>query len=832
MNKKFKILVLLNCLILLVLLMASCKYFAPDFSFPPDETTPEPHVHTFGPWVILEQPFPEKAGHQTRTCDSCGETEEKTIVIAKDLSYKINYDGETCTITGIGSCTDAHIYVLPEIDGYRVTRIGEFAFFECTTLESIVFSEGLECVDNNAFFNCSNLSGVVLPDTVTRIDANAFGSCRALATIAIPNGVTTIKEYTFRNCSSLNSVTLPDTLTRIDVYAFRGCTALKNITIPNGVTVIGAYAFSGCESLTDMHLPNSVLGIASNAFRNCSKLKSIHFGRDFISIGESAFSGCSALFQITVDEQNAMYYSAGNCVIDRVDNVLIFGCNGSVIPQGVTAIEDWAFANCKSLQSIVIPEGVTSIGFGAFSGCENLQSVSIANSVERVQEAAFEGCDKLITVENGIHYVDKWIVDSDRDLVSVNPRGNTVGIADVAFAYCPNLAHVSIGSVISKIGKEVFVNCSHIEDITVASDNPTYYSQENCLIEKGSKTLVLGCKNSTIPKDICYIGESAFRNCTFPKYPRVVIEIPDGVLSIGDYAFWGCTSVKEIALPTSLVSLGHNVFTFEKGAPPVIYKGTLEQWVKIEKGNGWNGLDIQCNGENWSGINQSGYTLGEVVLYQETSETSTVLRVIPKETEIYCIQENSDWYYVEYDGVRGYVLPYNVTNVDIFATDFIHFLTPKVMYVGEERMDTFRYPGYLIKNGYYTLNTEVVVLGTNGEWALVQRDDGTTCYMEYHYLLDAPFENPDEVYQYKYFWGVWGTPTEYVSGDGIPLYKTPSDQSEVLLVLPEGNEVTLLKSGHVDDNNWCYVVVEDPNDPTSCVFGYMFANSLTSTKEN
>lgn len=99
-----------------------------------------------------------------------------------------------------------------------------------------------------------------------------------------------------------------------------------------------------------------------------------------------------------------------------------------------------------------------------------------------------------------------------------------------------------------------FLNCSGLTSITVDSSNTVYYSGNNCIIEKSTKTLILGCKNSIIP---------------------------DSVTSIGGYAFYGCSGLTSITIPYSVTSISDWAFWDCNGLTSVFYKGTAEQWGEI-----------------------------------------------------------------------------------------------------------------------------------------------------------------------------------------------------------------------------------------------------------
>jgi hypothetical protein len=168
--------------------------------------------------------------------------------------------------------------------------------------------------------------------------------------------VTVIGDSAFEDVTTMTGVTIPDSVTNIEYYAFYDCSSLTNVMIGNNVSFIGDKAFSFCTSLTGITIPASVAAIGQNVFLDCSSLSAI-----------------------TVEAANPFYSDVNGILIDKVNNRLIQcpegKAGGVAVPDGVTIIENEAFAYCSGLTHVTIPASVTNIGDYAFWGCTGLAAL-------------------------------------------------------------------------------------------------------------------------------------------------------------------------------------------------------------------------------------------------------------------------------------------------------------------------------------------------------------------------------------------------------------------------------------------------------------------------
>ena len=222
------------------------------------------------------------------------------------IYYNYINDGKELEVTSKDGYSGSYKgeVVIPEEVTYmnrtrKVTRIGEYTFYQCSSLSSITIPNSVTSIGNYAFKYCTDLTSVSIPNSVTIIGNNAFEICSSLTSITIPrltsvtipNSVTTISDGAFEGCSSLTSVTIPNSVTSIGLSAFSYCSSLTSVTIGNSVTSIGIYAFYNCSGLTSVTIPNSVTNIANFAFYRCSGLASVTIGNSVTSIGANAFEG-------------------------------------------------------------------------------------------------------------------------------------------------------------------------------------------------------------------------------------------------------------------------------------------------------------------------------------------------------------------------------------------------------------------------------------------------------------------------------------------------------------------------------------------------------------
>ena len=323
-----------------------------------------------------------------------------------------------------------------------------------------------------------------------------------------------------------------------NMASFKG----ENLVIPaevNGgaVTTIGSEALLGNENVKSVSIPASVT-----------------------SIGLNAFSYCSNLTTITVDENNPNYSSpeGSNCIIETATNTLIAGCNGTVIPEGVSTIADGAFEGCEKLQSIEIPASVTSLPESLFEACISLTTITVDE--DNTKYSSPEGSNCIIEDETNtlVAGCNGTVIPNTVKILGIGafrgytnptlnlPEGITT-LSDKVFVSA-GLTEIVLPSTVTSMGANCFTSATSLKTIEL-----------NDGLESMGNRAFSGCsslESIVIPGSVTTIGEYAFHTCKTLSS----VTFNEGLQSIGYLCFNACTSLVSVTLPASLTTLGNNAF--------------------------------------------------------------------------------------------------------------------------------------------------------------------------------------------------------------------------------------------------------------------------------
>ena len=450
--------------------------------------------------------------------------------------------------------------------------------------------------------------------------------------VANSDGVTIY--YTFQNNNTELAVT------------YCGSTYTGNVVIPElvtferktfPVTSIGNHAFRGCFGLTSVTIPSSVTSIGNYAFRDCSGLTSVKMERETPpSINSSSFDKSTNAIIYVPDGSETAYQSDDNWwfleIVEYSMNIAFADENvkaicvqnwdtdgdgelsyeeaaavtnlGEVFREntdislfdelryftGLTRIGYGAFSGCSSLTSVTIPNSVTYIGISAFRECSGLTSVSIPNSVTEIGIRAFEGCSGLtsIAIPNNMRAIPNYMFQGCSALTEITIPSSVTFIGSYAFNNCSSLASVTIPNSVTSIGQDAFYGCSGLTKTEFASieqlcnmnfgnsvSSPLYYAHHLYINDEEIEDLV-------IPNGVKSIGNYAFIGCS--EITSVII--PECVTNIGNDAFSGCSSLTSVRVGnTTPLTISQSVFTNRANAILHVLAGSKAAY---EMADYWN----------------------------------------------------------------------------------------------------------------------------------------------------------------------------------------------------------------------------------------------------
>ena len=265
-----------------------------------------------------------------------------------------------------------------------VTKIGEFAFYSISKIESVTIPNSVKTIGDYAFWSCPDLTTLKYGKNpqLDSIGAHAFENT-PLIDLALPSTLTTMGDGVFANCKSLQRISIPGNLSAIPASAFSGCSNLAEVELQEGVSAIHSRAFYGCP-FKRLTIPTTLNYIGYWAFALCWNLEEIYL-KDLTAWCEvntpegeiyEITSGQGGYY--TNNHKNKHYYLNGTLIEGNI-----------VIPNGVTTIAASAFSDNCDFTSITIPEGVKTIGSHAFNGTSLLQFVNLPSSIEYMGNRAF-----------------------------------------------------------------------------------------------------------------------------------------------------------------------------------------------------------------------------------------------------------------------------------------------------------------------------------------------------------------------------------------------------------------------------------------------------------
>lgn len=316
-----------------------------------------------------------KDGSASQGADA-GWLDQVQFQAATGLPFTFTTNSAAITITGYTG-TGGAVTIPDTINSYPVTTIANNAFFNQTSLSSVLIGTNVTTIGDFAFAECYGLSSVTIPNSVTNIGTDAFTFCFSLSSITIPSSVASIGYRAFGSCINLPAISVAAANTNYSsldgvLFDHSQTTLIQfpagktgSYLVPGSVTSIGDIAFDQCKHLTSVTIPMSVTNIGANAFEICSSLTSIVIPDSVTTLGSGAFRECYSLASIT-------------------------------IPSSISFIQSFTFENCGQLTNITVPASVTTIDAAAFNGCTNLAGLYFQGNAPYAYTPGFVGATNAV----------------------------------------------------------------------------------------------------------------------------------------------------------------------------------------------------------------------------------------------------------------------------------------------------------------------------------------------------------------------------------------------------------------------------------------------------
>lgn len=274
---------------------------------------------------------------------------------------------------------------------------------------------------NGSLRDCTNLESISGGQNVKTIEANFFRDTKWIEKA----GVRTLGKVLVSYNGTESNITIPSGIIAIEDNAFAGNRALQSVTIPTSVTTIGTYAFGQCASLTTIKGGDNVTTIGYRALYGTPWLEAQSeaavLGKVLVK-----YNGLATAYTVPATIKSICDEAFAEC--KTLESVVI---NGSV-----KTVPDFAFRGCENLKSITMPKSVTTIAYGAFDHCKSLASVKLPASLKTIETGAFIFCSTLKSVQvNG---------------GQTNTKLKSIG--GKAFAACDDLKQLTIPWGLTEMG--------------------------------------------------------------------------------------------------------------------------------------------------------------------------------------------------------------------------------------------------------------------------------------------------------------------------------------------------------------------------------------------
>ena len=508
-----------------------------------------------------------------------------------NLTWELSSDG-VLTISGTGEMWD-YPYEYPGWYPYvsqirkcvieeGVTDIGEYVFYACYALEEIQIPDSVTAIGFQAFAECTSLTSLELPDSVQAIGSYAFENCINLSSLEIPEGVLSLSYGVFLNCKRLQSVAIPESVTTIEMYAFEDCTNLEKVYYggsPSEWNRITIESFNECLSSADIicaeadqELPDPGTGC----------------GMDEDAITQILWSMKSQYPEgMTWNGQNSYHWN--------INNTIGYGCAAFAF-----ILSDEVFGYLPS-RKISSGFSIDMLRPGDIIRMNNDSHSAVVLEVHDDYVVLAEGSYNN-SVHWGRHYTAQQVV---QDTTYVYTRYPEHSFLDGVCTECGAVEPAPQARE-GRCGNDLYWSLSDEGVLTISGtgkmwdypeDYPGWYQYvddvRTCVIEEGVTSVgnfafydCTSLEAVEFPGTLDTIGDGAFYCC-----PLIQVEIPEGVTSIGMGAFYYCPRLASVKIPASVTFVGDNAFYNCYALTDIYYAGTQAQWEQIEVADGFGYLE-------------------------------------------------------------------------------------------------------------------------------------------------------------------------------------------------------------------------------------------------
>ena len=354
----------------------------------------------------------------------------------------------------------------------------------------------------------------------------------------------------------------------------------------------GTCAITGWLGAEDhLALPGTLAGlrvstVADNAFAE-AEIVSVSIPLEITDMGANPFVACDRLVSFEVAEGHPTLSEAGGMLFSLPDRRLIAYAGGleegaCELPAGTYEVGPDAFAWCGQLVRVQLDPELKAIGSGAFAMCTGLTGIDLPDSIETIGASAFagSGLERIVLPMRLMVLEDRTFFDC-AELSDVWLPPGLTAIEDEVFGGCM-IERITLPREISYLGANPFAGCDCLTEIVVPADHPAYAMLGSMLVDK-TEMRVIACLTSvigefTIPEGIVSVENYAFFGCseltdiTFPSTLREIgdagfascmtctsLFLNNGLERIGDLAFADCFLLEEIRIPDSVTDIGEEI---------------------------------------------------------------------------------------------------------------------------------------------------------------------------------------------------------------------------------------------------------------------------------